>query len=52
MHVCQYVYMCMYAKNQFLCVVVLRPAYSSGQKKGLVPYSLNDRTDAALRFKK
>ena len=24
--------------------------YSSGQKKGLVPYSLNDRTDASLRF--
>ena len=31
-----------------MCVCV----YSSGQKKGLVPYSLNDRTDAALRFKK
>ena len=28
-HVCQYVHVYVYAKNQFLCVVVLRSAYTA-----------------------
>ena len=39
-----------YTSTHMTAILHSPTAYSSGQKKGLVPYSLNDRTDAALRF--